>query len=137
MSNATGLPLCHSARKRSQLGRIPHLIGIGLCAALACARAGAAPAASAVPETTEACTKWRVEVLNQTERRVYVYHAWATEDRLGWVDEGQVAQFFVDSETLPDIRLKLGHSWQPWAQLEDVRISIACSGRPRSASGRH
>ena len=83
-------------------------------------------------DTTVSCTKWRVEVLNRTEDRAYVYHVWATEDLLGWVDPTQIAQFTVDSEGRPDIRLKLGHSWYPWAKHEDVSIAVTCSGRPRS-----
>ncbi|UCG86556.1 MAG: hypothetical protein JSW71_22105 [Gemmatimonadota bacterium] len=131
MSNATGFPLWNRARIWSLPSIFRLFTCMGLGAALACARAGAAPAAPAVADTTERCTRWRVEALNQTEGRVYVYHIWATEDRLGWVDEGQIAQFFVDSEARPDVRIKLGHSWYPWAQREDVRITVACSGRPR------
>jgi hypothetical protein len=79
---------------------------------------------TAAPELQ--CSNWRVEVLNQKEVRIYVYHVWAREDRLGFVEPRQLGQFRVSSTTRPDIRIKLGHSWYPWAPLEDVGIGIVC-----------
>jgi hypothetical protein len=98
-----------------------------LTGSISCAGPAGSLAVPPAPDSTVDCSRWRVEVFNQSEDRVYIYHVWAIEDRLGWVDQGQIAQFIVDSKTRPDIRIKLGHSWYPWAQREDVRITMSCS----------
>jgi hypothetical protein len=109
-----------------------HVALVGaILAAAACAPYAPEPAPAPLTDSTSSCTEWRIEVLNRTEQRVYVYHVWHTEDRLGAVDPRQIAQFVVDSDTRPEIRIKLGHSWDPWAQREDVRIVVVCSGHPR------